>query len=486
MNSYANDDLIAAAATPQGKGALALIRLSGKGSIEAAAEVFSRPEKLLRSPGNTIVHGWILGPSSGGQGGKLDEVMVSVYRAPHSYTGEDSLEISCHGGIASAAVLAALRRSGFRDALPGEFSFRAFMNGKMDLSRSESVMELVSAKTDRGRSNAVGRLSGVLEDEINGIKKLLLEVLAETELYLDYSEDEADAAAGEAAGDFPGREKAEEAGERLQKLSLSWRRERLYQDGALVVIAGLPNAGKSSIFNLLLREERSIVTEIPGTTRDWIEAWLSIEGIPVRLIDTAGLRDSGDPVESLGVERSRELLESADLRIYVIDGEKGLQEEDLNFLHPEKTTTEFSFTKNLIVLWNKLDRAKSLENMRFEKKEAAPETAHGISLRPFPFSARTGEGMAELLAAVAGALRDTAGETEETEGPGLGTRRQKDLVDGALASLNEALNLAKQHEALDLIAPCLREAVNALGEITGEVSNADMLELMFSTFCVGK
>ncbi|MDR1046760.1 MAG: tRNA uridine-5-carboxymethylaminomethyl(34) synthesis GTPase MnmE [Treponema sp.] len=482
MNSYAHDDLIAAVATPPGKGALALIRLSGKGSIEAAAEVFSRPEKLLRSPGNAIVHGWILRPSAGEQGGKVDEVMVSVYRAPHSYTGEDSLEISCHGGIASTSVLAALRRSGFRDALPGEFSFRAFMNGKMDLSRSESVMELVSAKTDRGRSNAVGRLSGVLEDEINGIKKLLLDVLAETELYLDYSEDEADAAAGEAAGAFPGREKAEEAGERLQKLSLSWQRERLYQDGALAVIAGLPNAGKSSVFNLLLREERSIVTEIPGTTRDWIEAWLSVEGIPVRLIDTAGLRDSGDPAERLGVERSRELLERADLLIYVIDGEKGLREEDLNFPHPGKPT---------IVLWNKLDRAKMPEDLKLEKKVSLPETAqvhkaNGTSVRPLPFSARTGEGMTELLAAIAGALRDTAGEAAETEGPGLGTRRQKDLVDGALASLNEALNLAAQHEALDLIAPCLREAVNALGEITGEVSSADMLELMFSTFCVGK
>ncbi|MDR2303278.1 MAG: tRNA uridine-5-carboxymethylaminomethyl(34) synthesis GTPase MnmE [Treponema sp.] len=481
MNSYVHDDLIAAVATPPGKGALTLIRLSGKGSIEAAAEVFSRPEKLLRSPGNTIVHGWILEHPTGEQGGKVDEVMVSVYRAPASYTGEDSLEISCHGGIASTAVLAALRRSGFRDALPGEFSFRAFMNGKIDLSRSESVMELVSAKTDRGRSNAVGRLLGVLEDEINGIKKLLLDVLAETELYLDYSEDEADAAAGEAAGAFPGREKAEEAGGRLQKLSLSWRRERLYQDGALAVIAGLPNAGKSSVFNLLLREERSIVTEIPGTTRDWIEAWLSIEGIPVRLIDTAGLRNSGDPAERAGVERSRELLESADLLIYVIDGERGLQEDDLNFLHPGKTT---------IVLWNKLDRAKALENMIFEEKVSVPETAndksYGTPLRPLPFSARTGEGMTELLAAIAGALRDTAGEAAETEGTGLGTLRQKDLVDSALASLNEALNLAKQHEALDLIAPCLREAVNALGEITGEVSSADMLELMFSTFCVGK
>jgi tRNA modification GTPase len=484
MNFYANDDLIAAVATPPGKGALALIRLSGKGSIEAAAEVFSRPEKLLRSPGNTIVHGWILGNRDDADtndadhdagNSKVDEVMVSVYRAPASYTGEDSLEISCHGGIASAAVLAALRRAGFRDALPGEFSFRAFMNGKMDLSRSESVMELVSAKTEQGRSNAVGRLSGVLEDEINGIKKLILDVLAETELYLDYSEDEVDAAAGEAAGAFPGREKTKEAGERLQKLSLSWRRERLYQDGALAVIAGLPNAGKSSIFNLLLREERSIVTETPGTTRDWIEAWLSIEGIPVRLVDTAGLRDSADPAERLGVERSRELLETADLLVYVIDGEKGIQEEDLDFLQHGKMA---------IVLWNKLDRAKIPENLKLQKY--MPGNANETSPKPLPFSAKTGEGMTELLVAIAGALKDTAGEDAESEGPGLGTLRQKDLVDGALAALNEALVLAGQHEALDLIAPCLREAVNALGEITGEVSNADMLELMFSNFCVGK
>ena len=459
--SYGDDSPIAAFATVPGGSALTLIRCSGKGALELAEKIFSKPEKLRQAAGNTVLHGWIVTPNNE----KIDEALLSIFRAPKSYTGEDSVDISCHGGSAAGrGVMDALRAAGFRDALPGEFTFRAFMNGKLDLSRSESVMELVSAKTDAARRYAINRLSGVLEQEINSIKEQLVAILSGVELFLDYSEDEIGADADENAGRFSGRQRTEEALSRLRTLAQSWQRQRIYQEGILAVIAGRPNAGKSSLFNLLLKEERSIVTAIPGTTRDWIEAWIALEGIPIRLADTAGLRDeTPDPVENLGVERSRALLEEAELVIYLIDGAAGITGEDEQFI----AGLSGSQSKPLIVLWNKADIAPP------------PLSCDAISI-----SAKTGEGMAELTAAIVKAAMPPA--ADDTQDPALGSVRQKSLVEAAASALEHALALAEQQEPLDLIAPLLREAVNSLGEITGEVSTADLLEEMFSRFCVGK
>ncbi|MDR1575653.1 MAG: tRNA uridine-5-carboxymethylaminomethyl(34) synthesis GTPase MnmE [Treponema sp.] len=474
--SYGDENPIAAFATTPGKSALTLIRCSGKGAIELAAGIFSKPEKLLNAGGNTVVHGWIAAFDE-----KIDETLVSVFRAPKSYTGEDSLDISCHGGgAAGGGVMNALREAGFRDALPGEFTFRAFMNGKLDLTRSESVMELVSARTGKGRRHAVNRLSGALQDEINAIKKTLATVLSGAEMFLDYSEDEIGADPEEAAGRLPGKPLAEEALVRLKNLASSWRRERIYQEGIPAAIAGRPNAGKSSLFNLLLKEERSIVSEIPGTTRDWIEAWISIEGVPIRLLDTAGLRDSGDPVEKIGVERSRRLLEEAELVLYLIDGAEGLTGEDRVFLDDfEKAGGGNECTppsRQILILWNKADLAPM------------PESLSLAAERPISVSAKTGKGIPELVRAIAGALANTADFTafDNPQSAALGSVRQKNLVEAAVAALEEALYLADREEPLDLIAPLLREALNSLGEITGEISTADILEEMFSRFCVGK
>ena len=467
--SYGSLDPIAALASPPGESALALIRTSGgpaleKSALELLAGFFSRPKKLREAPGNTIVYGCIL--SAGGE--KIDEVLISVYRAPGSYTGEDGADITCHGGPAAVrAVLETLRAAGFRDALRGEFTFRAFMNGKLDLTRCESVMELVSAKTSRGREHAVRRLAGALEEEISGIKNLLVETLAGLEIHLDYSEDDGLLPDGiEDSPELPGRALAEEALSRLEFLADTWRRERLYHQGALAVIAGRPNAGKSSLFNYLVNEERSIVTDIPGTTRDWIEGLISLEGIQVRLADTAGLRAAGDnAVEEIGISRSRELLGEADLVLYVIDGVNGIHSEDEAFLRDQGSPR--------IVLWNKADR------------EPLPPDLAGLFPGPFlAVSAKTGRGIPALLRLMAGTLESAAGEGSDS--PGIATFRQKELTDRALASVREALGLADRGEALDIIAPLVRDGVNALGEITGEVSTEDILETMFSRFCVGK
>jgi len=465
---YGEESPIAAFATTPGNSALSVIRCSGKGAVEMAALVFSAPEKLKNTQGNTVIHGWITANSE-----KIDEALVSVFRAPKSYTGEDSLDISCHGGaVTGKAVMNALKSSGFRDALPGEFTFRAFMNGKLDLTRSESVMELVAAKTDTGRRHAITRLSGSLCTEIDEIKKLLVEVLSGAEIYLDYSEDEISAsfdtsASEEIAGRLPNKETALKALTRLKKLQASWQIERVYQEGVTVVIAGRPNAGKSSIFNSFLKEDRSIVTEIPGTTRDWIEAWVNIEGIPVRLVDTAGLRDTRDSIEKIGVERSLKILQEADIVLYLIDGEQGITAEDIEFMKRGGKR---------IFVWNKADVSPVVSL-------PAEFTDNVISV-----SAKTGEGLDDLYAAITSVITPEAvsdGIFSE-QSVSVGTIRQKNLVDAAYSALEEALALAESEEPLDIIAPLLREAVNALGEITGEVSTADILEEMFSRFCVGK
>ena len=524
--SYGDRDPVAAPATPLAESALAIVRTSGgtspqgeggQSAIELLSRAFSRPRKLLSAPPDSLVHGWIIDPESAE---KIDEVMVSVYRAPRSYTGEDGADISCHGGIAVVrAVMAALKKAGFRGALPGEFTFRAFMNGKLDLTRAESVMELVASKTSKGREQAVRRLAGVLQEEVSAIKALLVQVLAGAEIYLDYSEDEffGTGSSDEEAGRLPDRQLAEEAASRLRALADLWRRERIYAEGALAVIAGRPNAGKSSLFNYLLREDRSIVTDIPGTTRDWIEALISVDGIPLRLADTAGLRNfnpkssgsggtdlkAADEAERIGIQRSLELLDKADLILYVIDGAEGITGTDREFLLKRE---EAAPAQPILVLWNKADLAPppnegglplrnefqqdtSQRNL-FRRDISRRDTSQqNTSRQILAVSAKTGEGISGLLRSIAGLLEEPSSgkmSSAEQDAAGPGTVRQKELIDAALASVEEALALAGGEEPLDIIAPLLRSSINSLGEITGEVSSADILETMFSRFCVGK
>ncbi|MDR0539025.1 MAG: tRNA uridine-5-carboxymethylaminomethyl(34) synthesis GTPase MnmE [Spirochaetaceae bacterium] len=465
--SYTDFAPAAALATPPGQSALAVIRLSGEGSLELLARCFSRPGALLQAAGNTVVYGWIT--SHSGHSPKIDEVLISVYRAPKSYTGEDGADICCHGGQAApAAILRLLFENGFRQALRGEFSYRAFVNGKTGLSRAEAVMEIVSAKSSLALSRSVERLSGTLENEINALKMLLLDVVSEIELYLDYSE--ADGVGLDASADgITARQKMLNVDERLKNLLAAYETVKLEKEGALVVLVGRPNAGKSSLFNLLLKEERSIVTEIPGTTRDWIEGWIEIEGLPIRLADTAGLRDTENTVERLGVERSLALVKNADLAVYLIDGQT-----------PSAAAEGIeNFYGAFLPVWNKCDCYPMPENFTVKSE------------RCLPVSAKTGEGLAGLCAALAERLRESTLEKGTAlsclaDGqPCPGTERQRALIAAACEALDEAIAVYSQ-AALDVTAPHLREALDALGEITGEISTADILESMFSAFCVGK
>ncbi|MBO5690280.1 MAG: tRNA uridine-5-carboxymethylaminomethyl(34) synthesis GTPase MnmE, partial [Spirochaetaceae bacterium] len=387
---YTPEEPIAAIATALAPAALGIVRCTGTGVIELLSKVFSRPKALLSAEGNTIVYGWIveLGDEAGEKDYQsIDQVLVSVFRGPRSFTGEDMVEISCHGGPGMVTEIFRLLTShGFRAALPGEFTFRSFINGKADLTRSEAVHEIIAAKTDTSRSRAAGRLAGGLFQELDAIKQLLRETLAGLEAEIEYPEDE------EAIADAFDSRQLEEARSRLESLCNSWASEKLYQDGVRVVLCGRTNAGKSSLFNTLLKEDRSIVSDIHGTTRDWIESWVSFAGIPARLFDTAGLRESDDEVERHGIQRTQDLTAEAQLILYLVDASVGLVEEDKAFLS-KWSQEEKSTRPPLVLVLNKCDKLANSNSCEPDLNEI--QVAAILCL-----SAKTGAGTAQLVETV--------------------------------------------------------------------------------------
>ncbi len=470
---YTPDEPIAAIATALVPAALGIVRTSGKNSIELAAKCFSRPKALLNAEANTLVYGWIIDSRTKE---KIDEVMLAVYKAPKSFTGENMVEVFCHGGTSTVlGVYHALLAAGFRPAQKGEYTFRAFINGKADLTKAEAVREIIGAKTDESRNRAANRLQGALYSEIKAVKEELLKVLASIEVGIEYPEDEENIS--ETFDDSLLRQAVEE----LKVLSSSWQAEKLYQDGAEVVLCGKTNAGKSSLFNLLLKEDRAIVSDIHGTTRDFIESYASFDGIPVRLFDTAGLRETEDEIEKVGVKRTKELIQQSDAVLYVIDSTFGFAEDDVDFL--KNFTNKDSQTSEipLILVLNKIDKT--------EYKNAAEGAANIVpdewkKLPVFGVSAKTGSGIQELTEAVAEMLRESCSASKE--GVGLGSERQKNAVEEALEFCNHALLCTQEGFTLDAAVQDIEDAVASLGELTGEVTSSDILETVFSQFCVGK
>lgn len=491
---YAPEEPICAIATALSPAALGIVRCSGKNCIELVSNVFSRSNALLSAKGNTIVYGWILDKpnnTSNQSPLKVDEVLVSVFRAPKSFTGEDMAEISCHGGPGVVlAVQNVLLKNGFREAQRGEYTFRAFINGKADLTKAEAVREIIESHTNEGRSRAVGRLAGNLFSEIDSIKKLITDTLASIEVEIEYPEDE------ETIADTFDKSNLENAAVRLENLKKSWQGEKLYQDGARVVICGKTNAGKSSLFNAILKEDRAIVSDIEGTTRDWIESFVDFAGIPVRLFDTAGLRKTDDLIEAKGVQLSKNLSQDADVVLYLVDSTRGLAKDDEKFLA--------ECEKPCVLVWNKSDlkekrhceersdEAISSENKN-ESKNVITNEASVIASeakqsfpcvkREIKISAKNGSGFAELYDSVKSIL--TEGLATERVQAGLGSERQKICVEEALESVKHSLSVAETF-TLDAVVQDLEEALNSLGEITGEVYADDVLESIFTNFCVGK
>lgn len=457
-NSYTPEEPIAAIATALAPSALALIRISGKNCIKLLSKVFSRPKALTQAEGNTIVYGWIVDSVNPDQKQKIDEVLVSVFRTPKSYTGEEMAEISCHGGISPVtAIFNLLLKNGFRTALPGEFTFRAFINEKTDLTKSEAVKEIIDSKTDASRSLAAGRLSGNLYNEIQSIKEKIISTIASIEVELEYPEDE------ENFSDSFDSTLLLQAKDSLTELSKSWQSQKLYQDGARIILCGKTNAGKSSLFNALLKEERAIVSDIEGTTRDWIESWVSFDGIPARLFDTAGLRITDDVIEQRGVEMTKDLTQDADIIIYLVDSTKEESKDDIDFIN------SFNGKIPVIKVLNKIDVLQN--NSKLDEN----------SVR---ISAKTGLGISDLIKTVKGALVQST-KSDRTQA-GLGSERQKQAVDEALDSVNHALEVSKGGFSMDAVVQDLEDALSFLSEITGETTPEDILGNIFANFCVGK
>ena len=455
--NYTLDDEIAAIATALAPAALGIVRTSGAQSIELISRFFSRPNALLQAQGHTLVYGWIHD-----EGVKVDEVILCVYRAPKSNTGENAVEILCHGGPGIVkAIYRLCIKNGFREAERGEFTFRSFIHGKADLTRAEAVREIIDSKTNTAQQKAAGRLSGTVFREIETIKTDLMAALAALEVGIEYPEDE------ETIADSFDEALLKKPLSALQQLAASWQTEKIYQAGVRLVLAGKTNAGKSSLFNALLKEDRAIVSDIHGTTRDWLEAELDFKGIPAHIFDTAGLRATEDTIEAIGVQRSVELVSAADIVLYLIDGTKPPTEEDSAFI--ERNTAP------LIIVQTKADKGQP------EPLPAALQRYPAVSL-----SSKTGAGLDVLIDTVVGLVTADTALPMQDAGVSLGTERQKEAVTAALEAARYALEAGRSGYPLDAVIQDVEEAVHALGSVTGEVRSDDILDKIFSGFCVGK
>ena len=454
---FDRDTSIAALATPEGRSALAVVRTTGASAIELVARCFSNRQALLDAQGYRAVYGWFIDPSSGEH---IDEVIALVFRAPHSFTGENAVEIMSHGSPAVVErILDVLYAQGFSPALHGEFSFRAFAQGKTDLVRAEAINELTHASCEAARHDALQRLSGALSRKLGEIRDLMVDLLADINAKLDYPEDEG-----------PGEsdrwlEIMHHARDAISVLIQSHPGGRLRQEGFLVVIAGRPNAGKSSLFNLFAREERAIVSPEPGTTRDWIETWISIGEFAVRLVDTAGLRISQNMIEAEGVRRSQSLLERADIILYLVDGVEGLNDEDREFAakYPEA-----------LLLWNKADLLRCLP---------APEGWIALSAKDVRSFGKFENIVIDRLRLYAKTAQK-AGTLERQIR--IASERQAGLLKQSDLALRQAYEAYTAGAGLDIVALHIREAAEVIGEITGDIAADEVLERVFSTFCLGK
>jgi len=451
-------DTIAAIATAQGEGGVGVIRLSGPGALEVALRCF-RPAEAVEP--RRLVYGSILSRSSE----RLDVGFLAYMPSPRSYTGEDVVELHCHGGVLlMREVLASVILSGARVAEAGEFTKRAFLNGKLDLTQAEAVIDLIRAQSSLSLSSASGRLEGGLSRRVQAVKAPLVNLLAHIEAELDFTEEEIDGLPDEAVSSV-----ILEAENSVDRLLATFNEGRVLKEGVAVLILGRPNAGKSSLLNALLQQERAIVTPVAGTTRDLIEETLDVRGIPVRLMDTAGLRDSTDEVESIGVRRAREKIDSAGLIIYVADLSADFT-EDLEILSglPKDRT---------IIAANKTDLAG-------KRLAEARSTFAGFDVAPI--SAIKEDGLEPLKDLVFEKTTGVKASMETPVGELIVSVRHRDCLERCRVSLERSAAALSSGVARELLATDLRAAIDGLGEITGETTTEDILDVIFSSFCVGK
>lgn len=458
-------DTIVAISTPPGEGAIAIVRLTGEKSIEIAEQIFFQDKKSLKDvSSHTIHYGHIADPRTAVL---VDEVMVSVMRSPKTFTYEDVVEINCHGGgVVANQILQLLLREGARMAEPGEFTKRAFLNGRIDLLQAEAVMDLIRAKTDQAKDVAMGQLDGDLSHWICSLRQDILKTIAEVEVNIDYPEyDAVDAITTNKL-----KKKLGSVCLELKSLLTSAKQGRILREGLKVAIVGRPNVGKSSLLNALLREDRAIVADAAGTTRDFIEELVNLRGIPIKLIDTAGIRETKDVVEKLGVERSRKVLQEADLVLLMLNANETLNPEDLELL---------KVTKNMkhILLLNKIDLSINI-SMKEIKKFINEKSIIKISVLSHEGFDQLEEMISKLFFGGQVLINKDATYLSNT--------RHITLIQQAQESLNEALTGIDEKVPLDLVQMDVVHCWELLGEIIGESVSDELITQLFSQFCLGK
>lgn len=457
-------DTIAAISTPPGEGAISIVRLSGDQAVVIADKVYRCGKKsLLEVPSHTIHYGHIIDPKTQQL---VDEVMISIMLAPKTFTREDVVEINCHGGIVVVnQILQLLLREGARLAEPGEFTKRAFLNGRVDLSQAEAVMDLIRAKTDKAMGLALNQLDGNLSSLIRSLRQEILETLAQVEVNIDYPEyDDVEELTTRLL-----LEKATMIQQQIQQLLATSKQGKVLREGLSTAIIGRPNVGKSSLLNHLLQEEKAIVTDIAGTTRDVIEEYVNVRGVPLKLIDTAGIRETEDVVERIGVERSRKALSEADLVLLVLNQSESLTKEDEQLLEATKGLKR-------IILLNKTDLPQKLEKEKLDQWIANDPV--------FAVSVAQNDGLDQLELAISDLF--FGGQTGERDATYVSNTRHIALLEKAAISLEEVISGIELGMPVDLVQIDMTRCWDYLGEVVGDSVQDELITQLFSQFCLGK
>lgn len=455
-------DTIAAISTPMGEGGIAVIRVSGNESLLLVDAVFQSRQKLTDAATHTVSYGYIVDPKIGE---RIEEVLVTVMRAPRSFTMENVVEIGCHGGLVSVKrVLDLLLEQGIRLAEPGEFTKRAFLNGRIDLTQAEAVIDLIRAKSDRAFKLAMKQSEGVLARKIRNLRDQLVETMAHIEVNIDYPEHDVE----ELTNSFI-RNKCGDALEGLINLLSSASQGKIIREGIETAIVGRPNVGKSSLLNAMTQDNKAIVTEIPGTTRDVIEEYVSVNGIPLKLLDTAGIRETNDIVERIGVERSKVALSEAELVLIVVNGNESLLSDELELIHASKD-------RNSIVIVNKSDL--------LQKIDLRPIYEWYPVERVVRLSAQNHTGLDHLEKAITALF--FSGGVDSGDFTYVSNVRHIHLLKQAKQSLEDAILATGQHVPIDMIQIDIRNAWEKLGEVIGDAIGESLIDEIFSRFCLGK
>ncbi|BBD12688.1 TPA: tRNA uridine-5-carboxymethylaminomethyl(34) synthesis GTPase MnmE [Staphylococcus aureus] len=456
-------DTITSISTPMGEGAIGIVRLSGPQAVEIADKLYKGKHLLNDVPSHTINYGHIIDPESKEV---IEEVMVSVLRAPKTFTREDIIEINCHGGILTInRVLELTMTYGARMAEPGEFTKRAFLNGRIDLSQAEAVMDFIRSKTDRASKVAMNQIEGCLSDLIKKQRQSILEILAQVEVNIDYPEyDDVEDATTEFL-----LEQSKEIKQEINRLLDTGAQGKIMREGLSTVIVGKPNVGKSSMLNNLIQDNKAIVTEVAGTTRDVLEEYVNVRGVPLRLVDTAGIRETEDIVEKIGVERSRKALSQADLILFVLNNNEALTQEDY-------TLYEVVKNEDVIVIVNKMDLEQNIDIN--EVKDMIGDTPL------IQTSMLKQEGIDELEIQI----RDLffGGEVQNQDMTYVSNSRHISLLKQARQTIQDAIDAAESGVPMDMVQIDLTRTWEILGEIIGETASDELIDQLFSQFCLGK